>query len=1139
MATIKFTLANAESFSNTFTAVLLGKNGFQSNFGGIKLLANSVSVVDSDPTNRPNGNIQFEVVGFNQLHDYNFDKHLLAVNDISGSVRGDDYLTVPVNDKSADIAQENFVGFLPSVHSLSYNIAGYDVNNNYIKVVNDHAGDDTLFTKIPEPPFYVSFSQIIDKRYLLGPTTPTRVGWRSNTASAGNVYITGSTRKIILENNVSEVNGVRTLPLGVTVKDKNFIKFYVDGIEISSGDYTFTADTDTINYDFTGSVGSQQRARTEATYYTTPAIEVGDNIALYTGNIYSVANVSYDPSYDGTGGYPNDYNATITANTVYRISLNETIRANVGGRTITNITNDPQGSMGNVHQGNNNVTFDYNASTYPSNWNLANNQIYELGTRLNFEQYFFGQPSRKIIPNVPLGLNAVRARNKNSAGRFSPYTTHSVVVKHIPIRRVENLTITESLYLDTTRGIATRATISFDVIDGQSVTDYEISYKISGSQTIGGVDQLTPLTSFNTVKVNTAGVDEDGKIRFTIQNVDRLTSGAVTLFARVTPMNKEIRGTSAEISQVIIGKTAQPSNVSTFIVGQNDNNLVFNWQYPTKVDGTLVDLDLEHVEIRRTGGEVDTQDQEALAAAFNRSPQIALISPPSTNVITPVPNYGLSTYIAQTIDTSGNRSAVYAAYQFTPVRPPDLQVFKAFSEAEPDKPFARNSLGELVTNSNAGEADYPSLNSTLRDGLVFGRRLAGPSAGYVVSTHTDNSNGSASGWSSTADTDDIVATGESAEYVTQIRDMGSNVIGKVLMNVVSDVTTINRWDADAQFGEPLFTGTSEPGLSSKVLVDHAVITNQPGNKGIGHYLMNNIISSAETVAFDNFITKSLTSNSTDITGSVATLGDARTFTGNVYAIWTPATATNQNNANSFALIANVINSNAIELGNVYHPVTNAATSAYRFFQTSNSMQNLTQNAATYQIVNLAQFLDVPATTFRGDPTVVSTNLEFRLSTGNVWLGTKTTFPDTGSNGNVATSKFINFNVASGFLQAQTSDQRFRYLQVRLQVTNRAPTSNDFSLDEMNYTIDLKDKQFKQRKVIQGTNVVFDYSSQNFRTNPAVVASVSNAAIPILPVVSNIGLTAAHVNCYFSANGVAVDHTIPGNLPYVTIEAVGI
>ena len=119
-------------------------------------------------------------------------------------------------------------------------------------------------------------------------------------------------------------------------------------------------------------MGTQQRARTEATYYTVPAIEVGDNIALYTGNVYAVANVSYDPNY------PGDYNSRITANTVYRISLNETIRANVGGRIITNITNDPQGTMGNVHQGNNSVTFDYNATTYPSNWNLANNQIYDL-----------------------------------------------------------------------------------------------------------------------------------------------------------------------------------------------------------------------------------------------------------------------------------------------------------------------------------------------------------------------------------------------------------------------------------------------------------------------------------------------------------------------------------------------------------------------------------------------------------------------------------------------------------------------------------------------------------------------------------------------------------------------------------------
>ena len=397
--------------------------------------------------------------------------------------------------------------------------------------------------------------------------------------------------------------------------------------------------------------------------------------------------------------------------------------------------------------------------------------------------------------------------------------------------------------------------------------------------------------------------------------------------------------------------------------------------------------------------------------------------------------------------------------------------------------------------------------------------------------------------------------------------MGANVTGKVLMNVVSDVTTVNRWDADAQLGDTLFTGTSEvhkgrPGITgANVLIDKAVITNQPGNKGIGHFLLNNLISSAETVAFDNFITKSLTSNSTDITGSVATLAGARTFTGNVYAIWNSGQhAGDIANANSFALIANVINSNAIELGNVYHPVTNAATSAYRFFQTSNSMQNVTQNVATYSVVNLAQFLDVPSTSFLGDPGVVSTNLEFRLSTGNVWVGINDHLL-IGSNGNVNVQQFVNFNVASGFLQAQTSDQKFRYLQTRLQVNNRAPASNDFSLDDINYTIDLKDKKFLQRKDFIPTKgptvnfnndgLGFNYTTTDFKQNPLVTVTVSNTRVGIIAVVSNVSPTAANVNLYFAANGVPVtDTNYPGKdrgtaalaaimVGKVTLEATGI
>ena len=39
MALIKFKLANTTAFSDNFASILLGKNGFQTMFGGIPLLA--------------------------------------------------------------------------------------------------------------------------------------------------------------------------------------------------------------------------------------------------------------------------------------------------------------------------------------------------------------------------------------------------------------------------------------------------------------------------------------------------------------------------------------------------------------------------------------------------------------------------------------------------------------------------------------------------------------------------------------------------------------------------------------------------------------------------------------------------------------------------------------------------------------------------------------------------------------------------------------------------------------------------------------------------------------------------------------------------------------------------------------------
>ena len=161
MALIKIKLANTTAFSNNFASILLGKNGFQTIFGSIPLLANSASVVNQTD-DRPNGNLRFTVVGFDQLHDYNFDKHVLAVNDTtfqaaSGFIKGFDFVTIPLEDKTTDISPENFVGALPTSTELSYNIATYDISQNFVEIVNEHAGDQTLSTTIQQLLFMLLF----------------------------------------------------------------------------------------------------------------------------------------------------------------------------------------------------------------------------------------------------------------------------------------------------------------------------------------------------------------------------------------------------------------------------------------------------------------------------------------------------------------------------------------------------------------------------------------------------------------------------------------------------------------------------------------------------------------------------------------------------------------------------------------------------------------------------------------------------------------------------------------------------------------------------------------------------------------------------------------------------------------------
>ena len=103
----------------------------------------------------------------------------------------------------------------------------------------------------------MSFTQLINKDHLKGVTTTStsRTGWNPNTTGAGNVYIIGSTRTRILENNVSTFTESKNIPLGVQVKDKKFIKFYVDGSLVTTSAISDVFGVDRLN---TSSISSHK-----------------------------------------------------------------------------------------------------------------------------------------------------------------------------------------------------------------------------------------------------------------------------------------------------------------------------------------------------------------------------------------------------------------------------------------------------------------------------------------------------------------------------------------------------------------------------------------------------------------------------------------------------------------------------------------------------------------------------------------------------------------------------------------------------------------------------------------------------------------------------------------------------------------
>ena len=1069
-------------------ATLSGKNGFTSGVGEIKLLCTDVSVIDT-ASGTTTGNIELTVQGFGQVFDENFQSNILDANDDSvfGTLKGTDNITIPINEKTEQQSAINFVGFAGIVTALSQPIVGFTTATDKIKIENKTTDSVDLVNKIPDAPFYVTLNQLLDSRHYAN----------------NSFYVSGSEQTYVKSGEINGTDSI-TIDLPVRPRDVAFVRFLVDGIEKSTGQFTLNHTNAQMNANIVYTTSAGDSAfRAEVDHYNVPIFEIGDNVQSLASNVFSIATNSYDPASP-------KYNAALTANYIYRVHTATKPTANLGGLLFVNISRDPLGSISNVSGGTG--TFDYDTAEYPGKFHLANNRVYRLETGSEFESIFLTKDNK--IPDLQLGTTSIRARNKARGGRTSAYNTKSINVSSIPIQKVQNGAIIESLYREQTGGAAVRVTVQFDHIIGQEVTDYEISYKLDSVDDVGIDDGGTDLTSFNTVKVPASGVDADNKIRFTVNGVNRgLTSDTRNIVFRVVPLNKTIRGIQATLTKSIIGKTAKPANIFNFTGGQQTDQITLLWSYARTVDGELADIDLKEVVIKRLPGTLTNSIDNFVIAD-----DLVTVSAGTARKSIPIDTFGEFTYFARTRDTSGNFSDDVVSITLVTSRPIRSSVVAAFNEDSPSVNFTS------ITNTNAGEDNFPSFADSNTGGLAFNK-----SDSPFDSSVTDNANGTSTGWSAISSDTDLLATG-TAEYITQIRDFGSTVTGAIFVDLEATQSVQTNW-TDTK--EIYISGVTEVSGTSGVLKEV-----QFG--GIGHVLG----FSNTAVINPRFDANNQTMMSGGTDGNVFAIWNDGQYTGNVISITgitkaspavittdgvhgiangdrviihdvngmteindrelyvnAPTTSTIQlytnagrtaalnssgfgtyissgvvdegdySNSNSYALIAGVIDADEIRLGATYHANGDATG--------GNALANITSVASNYKLVNLKQYNDTGSgDTFAGTLGAITAQTQIRTTTA---ADAQLYY----ANGNVNISQFVGGAVNDGYQTYQAGTRTFRQFQLKFILKNVQPEEFDFTIDKFRYTIEKDTVTFTDTTAYNATTKTIDITSAGFLNRPVI------------------------------------------------------
>lgn len=1030
MAYKTVSIQDINSVVNGDPVSLIGKNGFNTVLGSIPILCNSYSKVDTTgDLSLKDGNIQFQVFGLSNLIDLNFAKHVLLVNDdpsFFGGLKGLDYISIPVSEKLNEGADIGQVGHNPTITQISLPIEGFNTSTNTIKVnnsVSPGSATSFLISKLPAAPFYLRISQVLDSSYFAN----------------NSMYLEGLSDTFTKTYSIEGISSAAyTVDINITPRYKSAISVYIDNEKQSQNIFSWDNKS---NISFGATGGKLLTVRTDR--YTVPVIEPGDNISLFSGNVYAISETSYNPTSPS-------YNVWLTANSIYRVKLATPITTNLSGVTAVNITNDIEGRVGNVNVGTKTFTIDYDNTVFSSTTELASYKVYNVAFSKTFESLELTKES--IVRNVPAGNYVVRARNTNTFNRKSPYATKSTVVTQLPVGKVTDLAIVESLYRDKQVGIGVQAIVSFTPIANQSVTEYELSYKIQNINTF--VDLLT----YTTVKLPASGIAADGKIHYKIDNIERGSAAGVhRFFARVTPLNNDIRGITTEDSIDILGKTALPAGVARFSAAQLGDQILFSWTVPRDAAGDPVEIDLYQFEIRQILGSYSSADE----TIWNNSTIIGSAFANVSFLNAPVREYGTYTFLLRTRDTTGNQCSAssIAVYTVTTTRPENLRTFRAYSE---DNPSANDYIVAL-TNNNFAEYYFPSYANSTNGGLS-----------RPGSTRVENANGTAIGFSQASGITDIFAA-TNAVYYTQIRDLGQ-VISSRLTTSVNVSQSVNTRYNDLR--EIIFTGVSDGAVSGQPSYFKDIVV-PTSNTSLGFYLSN--------ATFD-------ANNNTLVSGGL---------TGNVWAIWNPGQFVGDvANSNSYALIRRVDNANGIiELSRTYF--------ANGVYTGGNTLSNLTSNPISYELVNLLQYNDILGSTYTGPSGAVSYNVDYRYSTANsVYY----------SNGNVNTQTFVGFATNDGWVPLTESDTLLKYFQLRLSIVNSNPSQVSTILDKFRYAVNLSRKTFSTSNTINAATTTIDYSAAGFTIVPVITVTQVSGSSPVVPIVSSKNIANCNVSLYFSSNG---------------------